>query len=311
MPVDQDFFALGGTSIRAIEICAHIHRSFGVELPLRTFFETPTIEALVGKLGTIDTSTDPIYLTLGHGSAEAPPLHCLLGVALFQDVGRSLSGRRTVFGIHAPLRYGPGRDAPTVAEITGPYVEAIRTRQPRGPYHVAGLCFGGIVAYEAARQLEAMGERVATVTVIDGHLPGAEQISGGRRLLQLAGRMVREPSRVLSRTARFRAALQRSVAALVQMQPVETALDGPQEHQATRVFERGAWGLRAHLLVFRAKQRNEDPCLRIREDFGGKGRADRLSLFDMDAGHLEIVRPPHVAGFARTLEQAMAEAEGK
>jgi amino acid adenylation domain-containing protein len=306
--VDQDFFALGGTSIHAIEICARIFRSFGVELPLRSFFETPTIERLVGRLGESDTSADPIVLTLGNGPAAAPPLHCLLGIALFQDVGRSFSGRRTVFGIHAPIRTLPGGEVPGVAEIAARYVEAIRRRQPHGPYHVAGLCFGGIVAYEAARQLEATGERVATVTVIDGHLPGAEQISWGRRLAQLSGRMVRDPGGVLTR---FRGGRPGKAAGDGQTKPVELALEGPQEHEATRVFERGAWGLRAHLLVFRARQRNEDPWLRIREDFGWKGRAVRLSLFDVDAGHLEIVRPPHVAEVTRVLAAAMAEAEGK
>lgn len=308
--VDQDFFALGGTSINAIEICARIHRSFGVELPLRAFFETPTIERLVGRLGTSDESDDPILMTLGRGAADAAPLHCLLGIALFSELGRSLSGRRTVFGIHAPIRYVPGRASPGVDEIARRYVGAIRGRQPRGPYHVAGLCFGGIVAYEAARQLEAMGERVATVTVIDGHLPGAEQISWGQRLLQMTGRLVRDPGGVfLSRTARFRSGQQKEAALAGRSQPVEMTLEGPEEHEASRIFERGAWGLRAHLLVFRARQRNEPAWMRIREDFGWQGRAARLSLFDVEAGHLEIVRPPHVAEVTRILAHAMSESD--
>jgi thioesterase domain-containing protein len=47
------------------------------------------------------------------------------------------------------------------------YIKEIQTLQPQGPYFLVGECIGGVVAYEAARQLEAMGQKVAVLALMD------------------------------------------------------------------------------------------------------------------------------------------------
>ncbi len=44
--VDQDFFALGGTSLLAIQARSRIEQEFGLEVPLRAFFESPTVSSI-------------------------------------------------------------------------------------------------------------------------------------------------------------------------------------------------------------------------------------------------------------------------
>jgi thioesterase domain-containing protein len=46
--------------------------------------------------------------------------------------------------------------------------------QESGPYHILGWSFGGIVAHEIAVQLQADGEQVAALIIMDGYPPHQE-----------------------------------------------------------------------------------------------------------------------------------------
>jgi hypothetical protein len=50
------------------------------------------------------------------------------------------------------------------------HLAALRTVRPKGPYVIGGFCIGGLVAYELAQQIEASGESVEMLLVIDSAL---------------------------------------------------------------------------------------------------------------------------------------------
>jgi thioesterase domain-containing protein len=56
------------------------------------------------------------------------------------------------------------------------YVEVIRSVQAHGPYYLGGYCFGGVVAFEMARQLSLLGEPVAFVGVFEGYAPARSTV---------------------------------------------------------------------------------------------------------------------------------------
>ncbi len=56
---------------------------------------------------------------------------------------------------------------PTLEEIAAAQIRTIRAIQPEGPYLLGGFCNGGVIAYEIARQLEASGQTVALLLLID------------------------------------------------------------------------------------------------------------------------------------------------
>ncbi|WP_141685424.1 thioesterase domain-containing protein, partial [Pseudoalteromonas luteoviolacea] len=54
-----------------------------------------------------------------------------------------------------------------VAEIAKHYVTEIKAVQATGPYHLIGYSFGGVIAFEMAKQLENSGESVALLGLLD------------------------------------------------------------------------------------------------------------------------------------------------
>ena len=76
------------------------------------------------------------------------------------------------------------------------YLAELRVRQPHGPYYLSGYCGGGIVAYEMAQHLHAVGETVALLVIIDLFLRPE-----GFRFIFLARRRVEVRAQARDRTA--------------------------------------------------------------------------------------------------------------
>ncbi len=69
------------------------------------------------------------------------------------------------------LQLGEADRLTTVPEMAAYHIATIRERQPHGPYHIAGFCIAGMVAYEVARQLLDAGEEVALLALIETYGP--------------------------------------------------------------------------------------------------------------------------------------------
>jgi thioesterase domain-containing protein len=188
-------------------------------------------------------------------------------------------------------------------------VTLIRQHQPHGPYHLLGLCFGGIVAFEAAWQLQASGEPVAQVTVLDAILPGGFQTDRLMQAIQYLRWARQDPRRVLSWARKIvdRAGLPGSAdqaPGLAGHQLVDLPVEGPASDLLVEQFSAKHKHLRGRLLIVRA---NGDelvpPWVRVRSDLGWAGLADQLVELHVPAHHLELLREPHVSGLARVLEK--------
>jgi thioesterase domain-containing protein len=56
---------------------------------------------------------------------------------------------------------------PGVETLAATYLQLIREVQPEGPYQLGGYCNGGMVAYEMARQLQADGQQIDLLLLLD------------------------------------------------------------------------------------------------------------------------------------------------
>jgi thioesterase domain-containing protein len=82
-----------------------------------------------------------------------------------------------VYGLQAVGLDGRRTPHTDLAEMAAEYVNEITRLRPHGPYHLTGLSFGGLVAFEMACQLTEQGQRVGLVAILDAGRPGHLQSS--------------------------------------------------------------------------------------------------------------------------------------
>ena len=216
--VHDNFFDVGGHSLRAIQVAARVYNSLQVEVPLRLMFEAPTIAHLAAvirqmrdiapagetasQLREIDATLEvPLSQTLVpiRPRGSRTPLFCVhpaSGVVFpYYGLANYLEPDRPLYAIQDPGVEANRTPRDHVEEMAADYIEAIKQVQPHGPYHVAGWSFGGYLAYEMARQLTLQGEKVGLVGVIDTPAPDTGPLRA--RPLSLDARQLLHQARMI------------------------------------------------------------------------------------------------------------------
>ena len=124
--------------------------------------------------GSAGVTTSRLVTLQPHG--DKAPLFIFPGVhgdpETFRDLALRLGQQRPVHGfrhIGAQNECEPVRQVSRLAQL---YAAELRGAQPRGPYYLFGYSFGGVVAFEVARELVAQGQRVGLVIIVDCPAPG-------------------------------------------------------------------------------------------------------------------------------------------
>jgi thioesterase domain-containing protein len=90
-----------------------------------------------------------------------------LNVLLFNTLAMNMSPEQPVYGLQAKGLNGVEDPLNNIEDIAAHYIAAIRQQNPNGPYALAGYSFGGIIAWEMAKQLQAMGKEVKMLAMFD------------------------------------------------------------------------------------------------------------------------------------------------
>lgn len=174
--VDDDYFALGGTSLGAIRLFGRIEEEFGTALPLHTLVRHSTVGGLAGVVtGETSRPAGGECLVPFQTAGDKPAIVCVHGgggdVLFYRELASRLGEDQPVYGLE-PVGLDGGVDPlESVPEMAARYIEELRSVQPDGPFRLVGYCFGGAVALEMSHQLTAMGEDVELLALIDSGLP--------------------------------------------------------------------------------------------------------------------------------------------
>jgi amino acid adenylation domain-containing protein len=171
-----DFFALGGHSLLAIQLFAAIRARLGAALPLSTLFRAPTVEALARELDT-RPALRQLHLVPLRTHGARPPLvlvHPVGGtVFCYHPLVAQLAPDMPCYGLEAVGLDGADPPVETIEELARGYVRTLAGELGRGPIHLAGWSFGGVVALAMERLLVAAGHEVLSTTLIDSFAPAA------------------------------------------------------------------------------------------------------------------------------------------
>jgi amino acid adenylation domain-containing protein len=169
--MNDNFFDLGGNSMSAVRLMARIQKEFGQELPLSTLFQQGTVEHLAAILRQPSVSGTWSHVVEIQKGTFQPPLffvHAAGGnVFSYVRLANRLGPDQPFYGVQASGLVGGQQVYDSVEEMAARYIEAIRQVQPRGPYFIGGWSFGGIVAFEVARQLVRQGQVVGKLILVD------------------------------------------------------------------------------------------------------------------------------------------------
>lgn len=169
--VTDNFFDLGGHSLLAIGLIAQIQHKFRQNLPLATLFQSTTIEQLAGTLRQQISSTSWSPLVEIQRGGSNRPFFCVHPVGgnvfCYVDLAYHLDPNQPFYGLQAAGLNGEQEPCPQIKAMAERYIKAIRAIQPSGPYLLGGWSMGGIVAFEMAQQLQAQGQKVALLALID------------------------------------------------------------------------------------------------------------------------------------------------
>ena len=172
---DSNFFKLGGNSIRALQFITKMKESLNLDLPFDILFEAPTLNEVVSRIAQQKTKSSWTSLVKVKEGTR-PPLylvHNINGtVTPFYKLAKHTHPEQPIFGLQSPRE--PFSDQVLMAKA---YLEEIRAHQPEGPYHLGGICNGGVIALEMAQQLRAQGQTVSFLALIDAVPPEFAQLA--------------------------------------------------------------------------------------------------------------------------------------
>ncbi|WP_137940080.1 non-ribosomal peptide synthetase [Chitinivorax sp. B] len=314
---EADFFMLGGKSLQAIQVATRLQQRLQREVAVSVLFRYPTVAALAQAMtmapSSLDPSglADPLAAVLPIQGGDGPVLFCLhpaegLSWCYF-GLGALLPAQRIV-GLQAVGL--TGALPVTFEQRIDQHVKAIQQIQPTGPYHLLGWSFGGAAAHAVAVALQAKGEQVAMLAILDSYpseawsgRPMPTERDALEALLDINGDPAIDEAGVPLTADVIRERLRRPGSLLNGLSESQMArLTEVALHNMTQFRSAITGRFDGDILMFRAMQRRPDaPDIECWKPYV-TGMIDRV---EVDSTHADMTKPAPLMKISSILNQRM------
>ncbi|MFF1947031.1 amino acid adenylation domain-containing protein [Rhodococcus qingshengii] len=180
---DDNFFELGGNSLSAMRVVTKLRMSLAREIPLQWLMTEPTPASIAIRVDSGQESSGALDVVFPiRTTGDRPPVffvHPIVGLAWsYAGLAQYIDSATPMYGIQTPA-VSSADPLPESIEFTAArYLEEVRKIQPEGPYHLAGWSLGGVIAHSMAVLLQAAGESVDSLVMLDSFAHAAEDGEG-------------------------------------------------------------------------------------------------------------------------------------
>jgi aspartate racemase len=204
----DNFFDLGGHSLLALRMFVRLEQSLRIRLPIATLFEAPTIEELAAVIRQGGRTGQWRSLVAIQPVGRRAPIFAVPGVGgnvlCYSDLARFMAPDQPLYGLQSRGLDGAEKPLVRIEDIAAAFVQEIREVQPAGPYFLAGMCMGGVVAYEMAQQIRSAGQEIGLLFLLETWPPvgtWGRLLRPGARLLTVL-RLIQSRLRLYAQTWR-------------------------------------------------------------------------------------------------------------
>jgi len=171
MGIDDDFFDLGGHSLKAVQLIAEIKKQKEINIPLASLIQNSTVRTFAPLLTSDKKDSFWQCLVSIRSKGTKTPLFLIhgagLNILLYQSLTHHLNADRPIYAFQAKGLDGSQEFSNNIEEMADDYIHEIKKIQPHGPYLLLGFSLGGFIAYDMAKKLAAQGNKVGFAGVID------------------------------------------------------------------------------------------------------------------------------------------------
>ncbi len=198
MTADTDFFDAGGDSLRAVALVSVLENEFGRRVAIGELIDAPTPRMLAARLDAAPVvvdgkpvataseraavARDRVVRAAGglvewlRSSGSQRPLIVLPpgggNLLRYAPLVKTLDSDIPVVGIRLPGADARSEIVDSIAAQAATMLEALDSAIDHGPYRLLGWSTGGLLAWEIARLLQARGDDVEIVAMVDTVMAG-------------------------------------------------------------------------------------------------------------------------------------------